>query len=46
MSRTYSAFAPSVAWALVRARELSGKATLDVAVLPDAGDLVPRPARA
>jgi nickel-dependent lactate racemase len=41
VSRTYATFAPSVEWALARAQEASGKAALDVAVLPDAGDLVP-----
>ncbi len=40
---TYATWAPSVEWALLRARDAAGMATLDVAVLPDAGDLVPRP---
>jgi hypothetical protein len=38
---TYAAWAPSVAWALERAREASGKDVLDALVLPDASDLVP-----
>lgn len=42
VSHTYAAFAPSVEWALARARERAGKAVLDVLVLPDAGDVVPR----
>ncbi len=42
VSRTYATFAPSIAWALARARELAGKPSLDVAVLPDGGDVVPR----
>ncbi len=42
VSHTYATFAPSVGWALARARERVGKAVLDVVVLPDAGDLVPR----
>jgi nickel-dependent lactate racemase len=42
VSRTYARHAPSVGWALERAREARGGARLDVAVLPDAGDLVPR----
>lgn len=41
VGRTYATFAPSVEWALARAREASGKDVLDVAVMPDAGDLVP-----
>jgi nickel-dependent lactate racemase len=40
---TYATFAPSLGWALERAREAAGAGTLDVAVLPDAGDLIPRP---
>jgi nickel-dependent lactate racemase len=43
---TYATFAPSVEWALERAREAAGGAELDIAVLPDAGDVVPRPRRA
>jgi nickel-dependent lactate racemase len=42
VSHTYATFAPSLEWALSRARERAGKAVLDVAVLPDGGDLVPR----
>ena len=38
----YATFAPSVAWALERARERAAKPELDVLVLPDAADLVPR----
>lgn len=38
---TYATYAPSLERALARAREESGKALLDVAVMPDAGDLVP-----
>jgi nickel-dependent lactate racemase len=45
VSHTYATFAPSLEWALARARERAGKAVLDVVVLPDAGDLVPRPVR-
>jgi len=41
VSRTYATFAPSVEWALARARERAGKEAVDVAVLPDAGDVVP-----
>jgi lactate racemase len=40
--QTYATFAPSLPWALERARELVGKPSPDVLVLPDAGDLVPR----
>jgi nickel-dependent lactate racemase len=43
VSATYATFAPSVGWALEQARSAAGVATLDVAVLPDAGDVVPRP---
>jgi nickel-dependent lactate racemase len=43
VARTYATFAPSLEAALARARELVGKASPDVAVLPDAGDLVPIP---
>jgi hypothetical protein len=39
---TYATFAPSVEWALERAREAAGAQTLDALVLPDAGDVVPR----
>lgn len=42
VSHTYATFAPSVEWALARARERAGKAQLDVLVLPDASDVVPR----
>jgi nickel-dependent lactate racemase len=42
---TFATFAPSLAAALERARALSARGTLDVAVLPDAADLVPRRAR-
>ena len=38
---TYATWAPSVGWALERAREVAGKDVLDVLVLPDASDLVP-----
>ncbi len=38
---TYAAWAPSVAWALERARERAGTDVLDALVLPDASDLVP-----
>ena len=38
---TYATWAPSVAWALERARERAGRDVLDALVLPDAGDLVP-----
>jgi nickel-dependent lactate racemase len=38
---TYATWAPSVAWALERAREAAGKDVLDAIVLPDASDLVP-----
>ena len=37
------AWAPSLAAALGRARERAGKPELDVAVIPDGSDLVPRP---
>lgn len=40
---TYATFAPDVEWALARAREAAGGDVLDVAVLPDGGDLVPVP---
>jgi nickel-dependent lactate racemase len=43
VSATYATFAPSVEWALEQARAAVGNATLDVVVLPDAGDVVPRP---
>jgi nickel-dependent lactate racemase len=43
VARTYATHAPSLEAALARARALVGKAAPDVAVLPDAGDLVPRP---
>jgi nickel-dependent lactate racemase len=43
VARTYATYAPSLEAALARARELVGKASPDVAVLPDAGDLVPIP---
>ena len=39
---TFATFAPSLAAALERARARSGRRTLEVAVLPDAADLVPR----
>jgi len=42
VSRTYATFAPSVEWALERARQAAGGATLDTLVIPDAGDVVPR----
>ena len=42
VGRTYARFAPDLAAALARARERAGGA-LEVAVLPDAADLVPRP---
>jgi len=42
VARTYATFAPSVERALAQARQIARKATLDVLVLPDAGDLVPR----
>lgn len=45
VERTYAAFAPTVAAALERARAARGGGPLDVAVLPDAADLVPRPPR-
>ena len=35
-------WAPDLAAALARAKDRAGKAELDVAVLPDATDLVPR----
>jgi nickel-dependent lactate racemase len=38
---TYATWAPSVAWALARAREAAGKDVLDALVLPDGSDLVP-----
>jgi nickel-dependent lactate racemase len=38
---TYATFAPSVAWALERARDTAGRA-IEALVLPDAGDVVPR----
>jgi nickel-dependent lactate racemase len=38
---TYATWAPSVAWALERAREAAGRDVLDAIVLPDASDLVP-----
>ena len=43
VSATYATFAPSVGWALEQARAGAGAASLDVVVLPDAGDVVPRP---
>ncbi len=43
VSATYATFAPSVEWALEQARAAAGAAPLDVVVLPDAGDVVPRP---
>jgi nickel-dependent lactate racemase len=45
VSATYATFAPSVEWALEQARASAGAAaaSLDVVVLPDAGDVVPRP---
>ncbi len=42
VAKTYAAYAPSVEWALAKAREIAGKPEIDVVVLPDAGDLVPR----
>ena len=42
VERTFAAFAPTMAAALERARARAGKGRLEVAVLPDAGDLVPR----
>ncbi len=39
--QTYATYAPSLGAALASAREIVGKATPDVLVLPDAGDLVP-----
>jgi nickel-dependent lactate racemase len=42
VGRTFATFAPTVAAALERARALTGKSSLEVAVLPDAADLVPR----
>ncbi len=43
VAATCATFAPSVEWALEQARSAEGAATLDVTVLPDAGDVVPRP---
>jgi nickel-dependent lactate racemase len=40
--QTYATYAPDLATALERARELVGKKEPSVLVLPDAGDLVPR----
>jgi nickel-dependent lactate racemase len=45
VERTYAAFAPTVEAALERARAGRGGGPLEVAVLPDAADLVPRPPR-
>lgn len=42
VARTYATHAPDLAAALERAREIVGKASPDVVVLPDASDLVPR----
>ncbi len=39
---TYATYAPDLAAALARARDVVGKAEPSVLVLPDAGDLVPR----
>jgi nickel-dependent lactate racemase len=43
VARTYATFAPSVEWALEQARARAG--ALDALVIPDAGDVVPRPVR-
>jgi nickel-dependent lactate racemase len=42
VGKTYARFAPSLGAALERARARAGGGTLDLAVLPDASDLVPR----
>jgi nickel-dependent lactate racemase len=41
VAQTYATFAPSVAWALERARDEAGGA-VDAIVVPDAADVVPR----
>ncbi|MGC3997088.1 MAG: lactate racemase domain-containing protein [Anaeromyxobacter sp.] len=43
VAQTYARWAPDLAGALERARELVGRPAPDVLVLPDASDLVPRP---
>jgi nickel-dependent lactate racemase len=45
VGRTYARFAPDLASALALARDRAGGAALDVAVVPDATDVVPRRVR-